>query len=158
MEKCQPREKTKSLLGLKRKTGLSSETGRGCRPDITGKNRSAASATTRQKIVEATSNVELSSDSRPLDIFRSCFLCIQSIAPPRRSIAKDGLASVRRLPNHVFATFTASRCHAAIGCGGYAIKALLVQGARAVAANLVVRPHFDQFDLTDSAREPARAV
>ena len=32
---------------------------------------------------------------------------------------------------------------------GYAIKALLVQGARAVAANLVVRPHFDQFDLTD---------
>src|SRR6516225_3002592 len=70
MEKCQPREKTKSLLGLKRKTGLSFETGRACSPDITGKNRSAASATTRQMIVEATSNVELSSNSRPLDIIR----------------------------------------------------------------------------------------
>jgi hypothetical protein len=29
-------------------------------------------------------------------------------------------------------------------------KLLLVQGVRAVAGNLVVRSHFDQFDLTDS--------
>jgi hypothetical protein len=68
MEKFQPCEKTKSLLGLKRKTELSFETGRACRPDITGKNRSPASATTRQKIVEATTNVELNNNSRPLDI------------------------------------------------------------------------------------------
>ena len=35
------------------------------------------------------------------------------------------------------------------GGGAMRSKLLLVQGARAVAANLVVRPHFDQFDLTD---------
>src|SRR6266566_1319449 len=58
----------KSLLGLKCKTGLSLETGRACRPDITGKNRSIASASIRQKIVAATSNVKLSRTSRPLDI------------------------------------------------------------------------------------------
>src|SRR6516225_1218266 len=90
MLKDQSREKTKSLLGLKRNTGLSFETGRACRPDVTGKKRSAASATTRQKIVEATSNVKLSSTPRPLDIFIlliPVFLCIRKLAsqlPPAR--------------------------------------------------------------------------
>src|SRR5262249_5084710 len=110
MLKDQSREKTKSLLGLKRKTELSFETGRACRPDVTGKKRSAASATTRQKIVEATSNAKLSSTPRPLDIF---ILLYSSCA------FRSWPASFRRLANHVFATFTVSRCRAAIGCGGH---------------------------------------
>src|SRR5262249_14225637 len=101
MLKDQSREKTKSLLGLKRKTGLSFETGRACRPDVTGKKRSAASATTRQKIVEATSNVKLSSTPRPLDI---------SILPS--CAFRSWPDSLHRLTNHVFATFSASRCRA----------------------------------------------
>src|SRR5215470_2929614 len=107
MLKDQSREKTKSLLGLKRKTGLSFETGRVCRPDVTGKKRSPASATTRQKIIEATSNVRLSSTPRPLDIFILLIPCAFRSRP----------ASFRRLANHVFATFTVSRCRAAIGAG-----------------------------------------
>src|ERR1700751_2983272 len=109
MLKDQSREKTKSLLGLKRKTGLSFETGRGCRPDVTGRKRSAASATTRQKIVEATSNAKLSSTPRPLDISILPYPCAFQSWP----------ASFRRLTNHVWATFTATRCCAAIGCGVY---------------------------------------
>src|SRR5262249_12332597 len=105
MLKDQSREKTKSLLGLKRKTGLSFETGRVCRPDVTGKKRSAASATTRQKIIEATSNVRLSSTPRPLDIF-ILLIPVHSEAGQPASAA-----------NHVFATFTVSRCRAAIGAG-----------------------------------------
>src|SRR5215467_8534074 len=132
MLKDQSREKTKSLLGLKRKTGLSFETGRACRPDVTGKKRSAASATTRQKIVEATSNAKLSSTPRPLDISILPFCAFRSWMASFRRLPnsilpffafRSWMASYRRLPNHVFATFTASRCRAAIGRRGLSTMA-----------------------------------